>query len=194
MGQYYHSVLQNKEGKFKSYYAFGLKLMEHSYFFNHYVNSICLKLLNKPQKVAWVGDYAESEELDQFVKYRQNHGREIKVGTKKNFMQHLLINHTQKQFIDLTDYYNENISNYYIKNRKDNWVIHPLPLLTAVGNGLGGGDYYGDKAINKDMVGIWAGDLIEVTPYNEDYKWNHETKKYQYKDYEKLNVIFDEGY
>lgn len=195
MGQYYNSVLQNQKGEFKSYYPFSSKkLTEHSYFFNYYVNSICLKLLNKPHKVAWVGDSAKSEELNQFIENREYKERKIKVGTKKNFMEHLLINHTKKQFIDLTDYYNENVSNYFIQGRKNNWVIHPLPLLTAVGNGLGGGDYYGDKAINKSMVGIWAGDLIEVVPYNEDYSWNHETKEYQYKDYEKLWVIFDEGY
>lgn len=39
------------------------------------------------------------------------------------------------------------------------WRIHPLPLLTAIGNGLGGGDYYG---INTDDVGTWAWNEISV--------------------------------
>jgi hypothetical protein len=38
--------------------------------------------------------------------------------------------------------------------------IHPLPLLTAEGNGNGGGDYYGE---NKNMVGIWARDIISIS-------------------------------
>ena len=33
------------------------------------------------------------------------------------------------------------------------WQIHPLPLLTAEGNGRGGGDYHGT---NMEMVGAWA--------------------------------------
>lgn len=71
-----------------------------------------------------------------------------------------------------------------------------MPLLTAVGNGKGGGDYYGDRAINKEDVGLWAGDLIEIVKYNEDYKWNYETKQYEYKGYKNItdDVLFDEGY
>ena len=40
--------------------------------------------------------------------------------------------------------------------------IDPLPLLMAIGNGLGGGDYWGP---NEGQVGSWAGDLI--VPTNE---------------------------
>ena len=45
----------------------------------------------------------------------------------------------------------------------DRWDfhIHPLPLLTAVGNGRGGGDYRGYE--NKSMVGYYAGDVIEIS-------------------------------
>jgi hypothetical protein len=49
--------------------------------------------------------------------------------------------------------------------------IHPLPLLTAVGNGRGGGDYHGSRVINQRMVGAWAGDLLtieESVPTSED--------------------------
>ena len=42
----------------------------------------------------------------------------------------------------------------------DGWVPHPLPLLTAMGNGQGGGDYRG---VNMDKIGCWAGDLLHVT-------------------------------
>lgn len=40
------------------------------------------------------------------------------------------------------------------------WVTHPLPLLTAIGNGRGGGDYHGT---NESMVGMWAMDLLSFT-------------------------------
>jgi hypothetical protein len=37
--------------------------------------------------------------------------------------------------------------------------IHPLSLLTAEGNGRGGGDYRG---AHEDLVGSWARDVISV--------------------------------
>ena len=42
---------------------------------------------------------------------------------------------------------------------KKNGRFHPLSLLTAEGNGSGGGDYYGP---NIDMVGTWARDIISM--------------------------------
>jgi hypothetical protein len=37
--------------------------------------------------------------------------------------------------------------------------IHPLPLLTCEGNGLGGGDFRGNE---RGIVGTWARDLISI--------------------------------
>jgi hypothetical protein len=206
MGQYYNSVLKDEIGTIANYYNFGLKLMEHSYFFNKYVNSVCKKLVNSPHYVAWVGDYAEEEDyqdrenadtLREMVNYRQNYEgtKLLSQSAPWNYMGHLLVNHSKKQFIDLDDYYRNSVL-HYGKERKEEYVIHPLPLLTAVGNGKGGGDYYGDKAINKEDVGLWAGDLIEIVKYNEEYKWNYETKQYEYKGYKNItdDVLFDEGY
>lgn len=203
MGQYYNSVLKDEKGTIKSYYNYGLKLMEHSYFFNSYVNSVCKKLVNKPHNVAWVGDYAEEEDyidrenaeiVAELVKNREKDATQL--SDKKapyGYMGYLLVNHSKKQFIDMTDYYNNSVL-HYGKERKDEYVIHPLPLLTAVGNGKGGGDYY-RNALNQEDVGLWAGDLIEIVKYNDDYKWNYETKQYEYKGYTNItdDVLFDEG-
>ena len=41
----------------------------------------------------------------------------------------------------------------------EEWDISPLPLLTALGNGRGGGDYRGT---NMDKIGIWVGDVLSV--------------------------------
>ena len=50
----------------------------------------------------------------------------------------------------------------------DDWHFHPIPLLTAVGNGRGGGDFSG---IGEENVGCWAGDLLEVrTVRPDDYE------------------------
>jgi hypothetical protein len=53
-----------------------------------------------------------------------------------------IVNHTKKQYTD-----------------KDAEHFHPLPLLTAEGNGRGGGDYRG---LNEDKIGIWARDVISI--------------------------------
>jgi hypothetical protein len=37
-------------------------------------------------------------------------------------------------------------------------AYHPLPLLTAEGNGRGGGDYRGESP----LIGSWARDVISV--------------------------------
>lgn len=196
MEQYYTAILKDSNGKFYAYLPEALKLIEHSWFFNGSMNAICKKLLNNPHNVAWVGDYANSQYSNEFVDYEQKtSGVRIKPNNKINFMNHLLINHTKEEFIDLTEYYNNAIRHYAKQDRNEDWVIHPLSLLTAMGNGLGGGDYYGSKAINQHIVGTWAGDLIEVKCYDKDYKWNTISKEYQYKNYTNLNMlVFDVGY
>ena len=67
----------------------------------------------------------------------------------------VLCNHTRRIFMDCDKYHEA------LKGKdEDGWVVHPLPLLTAVGNGQGGGDYFADS--DRDCVGTWAGDLISV--------------------------------
>lgn len=41
-------------------------------------------------------------------------------------------------------------------------ILHPLPILCSVGNGLGYGDYEGPNDLMA-LAGTWAGDRIEVT-------------------------------
>jgi hypothetical protein len=54
-----------------------------------------------------------------------------------------LVNHDTRQYVD--------------KDKAGD--VHPLPLLTAEGNGRGGGDYRGG---NEDLVGIWARDILSA--------------------------------
>ena len=58
-----------------------------------------------------------------------------------------IVNHTKKEFVDKTKV-----------PSVDGWQVHPLSLLTAQGNGRGGGDFRGK---NK-YVGTWATDIISV--------------------------------
>ena len=63
-----------------------------------------------------------------------------------------LLNHDSKQFVDLDEYKKLSVD-------KHGWVIHPLPLLTAVGNDRGGGDFH-EGNTGYDNVGIWAWQLL----------------------------------
>ena len=62
-----------------------------------------------------------------------------------------LVNHDKNQFVDL--------KKYKEKSTVDGWCIFPISLLTALGNGRGGGDYHKDDP----LVGSWAFDTISLT-------------------------------
>lgn len=154
MGQYYHPILLKKDiicKAFSSYdYGNGAKLMEHSYIGNFLVKAVEKALTNKRYSLIWAGDYADEDyyfrvDEKQFV---QNKGKNII--TAETEVPRYIINHTKKVYID---------KNVLIENNPEKFIIHPLPLLTSMGNGRGGGDYYGT---NMNLVGSWAKDVISL--------------------------------
>lgn len=178
MGQYYYPVL-SKDGKtgFKAYRAQrggGLKLMEHSWWDVDLPNAIALELYKNPAYLWWMGDYA----VDQYrgedgnyyprpdtdpillAAYNAAHGENAKPEIitpldMNNLDGMVLCNHTRRIFMDCDEYHEA------LRGKdEDGWVVHPLPLLTAVGNGNGGGDYFAES--DRDCVGSWAGDLISL--------------------------------
>lgn len=164
MGQYYNIILQEKgKRKIKAYdrtidgnYTMA-KLMEHSWYNNDMTNAICELLYNNPHKIAWVGDYADSFkhydaawERDDYIELKSSHFK---------LNDFYLVNHTKKIILDCWEYVVNSI-----KRTGDSWVIHPLPLLTCVGNGGGGGDYRG---INEEDVGSWCWDLVEIVGWEK---------------------------
>ena len=169
MGQYYTPIIKRKDGTFETYYTHdydnGLKLMEHSYVGNGFVDTVAKQLYNNPGRLAWIGDYAENDDyfngddLAVFIKESQEEARELKHRKKPpiaiDFMEDkYVINLTKNEYVDMARYVEE--------APIDRWVeapINPLPLLTAVGNGRGGGDYGGEDS----MVGYWAGDEIVIS-------------------------------
>jgi hypothetical protein len=58
-----------------------------------------------------------------------------------------VINHTKKMYAAIP------------KAKIQDYVIHPLPILTAESNGFSLSDYFGK---NKEMAGIWKYDRISV--------------------------------
>lgn len=176
MGQYYTPIIirGNSIQTFYSHdYDNGLKLMEHSYIGNKFVETVLRQLLDKKAHLAWVGDYAEAEDVkselaQKFIdiesserekKYRRN---PAVIGDFENSFYLVFVNHTKKEYIDMTQYITCN-------KILDKWgmTAHPIPILTAIGNGKGGGDYHGTC---EDKVGYWACDVIEATFDDEKFK------------------------
>lgn len=178
----------------------GVKLMEHSWWNNEFLTNFCARLYersrenNKETHILWLGDYAELDGLSSleglsacFARVVQRswlkqalqdpNRKEIDIGnTNPDFslINKFLVNTTKQEFINCTTYYNCN-------HDVDDWCIYPLPLLTAVGNGEGGGDYFG---VNNELLGRWAGDALyindeePVEPFNEIFpifreKWQN---------------------
>lgn len=185
MGQYYRPlvIFESGEEKYASAHDFGngLKLMEHSWIGNNFVNVILHEIEDTPARVAWIGDYADAyfdetcnlgsgfiTSVEDFMsKYNDVwESSEIERIPSDTPMFKLdigdsdcyLVNTTKKCYIDMEEYVKKNCSHGY---NLDIWCINPLPLLTCIGNGLGGGDYHGISG--KEYIGSWAFDKIYVT-------------------------------
>lgn len=172
MGQYYNIIIRNKDQKSTHAYDRTIdgeytmaKLMEHSWYLNTMVNAIAEKLYHNPANIAWVGDYATGEPGDREDLYKLAYPKDEKYemlhSTEFTLNGRYLVNHDKKLILDCWEY----LRDCMIHNN-DGWTPHPLPLLTALGNGRGGGDYRG---INEDKVGSWAWDLLEIVEW-EDLK------------------------
>jgi hypothetical protein len=73
-----------------------------------------------------------------------------------------LLNRTKGVALDL--------KSYKEKSESDGWVINPISLLTAIGNGRGGGDYH-ECYPNFDIVGMWTFDELELVKELPDGDW-----------------------
>ena len=169
MGQYYQPTSLTKNQHVHAHkFDNGLKLMEHSYFGNKFVEAV-EKLLSPggawhKDIFAWVGDYSDLKTLNDegnvygvSTEVEPSHitGRLPAVRYAVNWdLQEAVLISKDLPIQDEGDWKdNDGVSHHYI-NR-----IHPLPLLTSAGNGQGGGDYEGTQ---MDMVGLWAGHSISV--------------------------------
>lgn len=184
MGQYYMPLLIGKDKKilrFNSHhYDNGLKLMEHSWIGNRFVNAVLGHIVDNPMRVAWVGDYSESVDQTEFgngfIKsnrsfmyyYRKAWGEKTSAplvdGAEPFPLQtdnagYFLVNHTKGCYIDLQNYVEQN--GIFYGDDKEPWCVNPLPLLTCIGNGQGGGDYF--EELGAGDVGTWAFDEISIT-------------------------------
>lgn len=177
MGQYYKAVLQDGAKLPRVIHnSSGYKLMEHSWVGNNMTDAVARALHKRPQYVAWMGDYAPDilhhEHPDKFDGLREVVNRwhryawgeeglnETSLGEGVVFKLEgkYLVNHTLGEYLDLSRYIESSTT---VESNGQKWCVHPLPLLTAVGNGMGGGDYYEEYPC-IESVGQWAFDLISL--------------------------------
>lgn len=188
MGQYYKAVFVNtKKDKVEEYFDSwdtnnGEKLMEHSYIGNHFVMNVTYKMINSPKRLVWAGDYADAVVgEDNFYNLTNNAEKsepfeiDMKHALEANT---IYINHDKKEWFDLNKQTIPNMRGW-------GGIAHPLPILTADGNGRGGGDYHGAC---EELVGTWKGDLIEVSDtipadYKEIEPWFTEMSQKEIDEY-----------
>ena len=156
MGQYYIPVIRRKDTLEKAYsrdFRNGLKLTEHSYIGNNFVNVIANEIVEKPANIYWVGDYSapsdfkSEEEFNLVYKYAERNDKTTIITPNEEFTwseDWYFINNTKRE--------------YLLMPKPGNFVFSPIPLLTAIGNGRGGGDYF--RADMQGLIGYWAGDEV----------------------------------
>lgn len=160
MGQYYKTVFLGSDKKTPIVYACahsvnnGIKLMEHSYINNSLMNAVLNYMFKNRDAttfhLVWAGDYADPEEgteNDRTLYEMCGELQEIPYETEHTPVR-FIVNVDKKQFVDLWG-----VPDY------TRWAAHPLALLTAEGNGRGGGDYNGTS---MNLVGTWARDTLTV--------------------------------
>jgi hypothetical protein len=201
MGQYYLIIFLDSSSNIQAFvniaYPCGMKLTEHAYLNNHLMNAI--EFLLSPSgpfhkhNIVWAGDYADSEPLPPstaILSESQTENNFFQNYNQKNLFK-LASDQPEKEYVfqtptipEHTLAHTKKINYTYIVNHtkklyanilkiSKNLELHPLALLTAEGNGRGGGDYYG---INHELCGCWARDSISMENIepSSDYieKWH----------------------
>lgn len=182
MGQYYKAAILAEDYKVVESitswdYGCGAKLMEHSYVGNEFVNRAIGLLQDNPgSRFVWAGDYAdpatgetENENEPNIYTLCEGHKAPDSKRSEESRTPKFVINLDKGMFVRIP------------KRDPGFYRIHPLPLLCAAGNDLGGGDYHNGK--NYDKVGSWAYDHITLG-YNET----------DIKGYEEMDCEFVELY
>lgn len=182
MGQYYGAYIEDSEDS-KQYRTFlcpgYLKLTEHAYLKNDMVGEVMLQIWDRPSKVAWIGDYSEDgsnfglsaedfqKRYNRVWKHESHKTRmysndkipDEKLKLYEDLSHFFVVNESKKCYISLDEY----AQAYQKKTNDSPWILHPLALLTACGNGSGGGDYHTDDPFLEDAVGSWAFDIVYAT-------------------------------
>lgn len=165
MGQYYRIANLDKRETLDPFkFGSALKLTESCYVGDDYVDAITYLLANDwhGDRVLLCGDYAWSEEGGSAA------GRLRVLAESDPF-------EASEGFLDRSgdfasvrgnEVYREKAPVVFVGEWEGEPYItrtDPLTLFMAIGNGLGGGDYIGEDAVNVGLVGSWAGHVITAS-------------------------------
>lgn len=195
MGQYYKFMNLDKKQTCNRN-CFPLKLTEHSYVGNDYCDDILTLLSNewKGNRVIHAGDYANCNDTSITSHLISKLNREFKQNdtfynfsesfkdispTKVNNKIRYVYNLDKKEYLDL--YHQPIINVWYGEGKLGFAKFNSFALLTACGNGQGGGDYLG---CNEIKIGSWAGDHFVSS----------EKQLFAYKDFKECKDVFYENY
>ena len=173
MGQYYELYNRDTNQKIKHNFDVigGMKLTEHSYVNNNLAVFLRKKLANEwsGNRIYHIGDYAspvdgtttESKMWDEAYNILEN-AKSVKcpIAYDDEILDYpYVINLDEKQYVDIRDI---DVCDYWIDESGDVWLFYfdPLLMLTACGNGQGGGDYWGP---DEELIGSWAGDRLSAS-------------------------------
>jgi hypothetical protein len=168
MGQYYMPVIK-RGNKLRRVYSHdfdnGLKLTEHSYINNDFINVVANDLVDDPAQLYWCGDYAEVNDFISESMFSRIYG----YAWERKKKSRTTLEERNINFDWNKDWYYINVTKKeYIKMPKPGmWIYSPISLLTAIGNGRGGGDYRG----GNQMVGSWAGNKVYLSETKPDEKY-----------------------
>ncbi|WP_280248265.1 hypothetical protein [Nocardia abscessus] len=159
MGQYYKAILLTDDTNEIICYLTAwdydnfVKLTEHSWIGNEYVEAV-EALLAQPTRVVWAGDSAPKEPGTALNLFMKANSAPKAQKTKPLPVGGYVVNHDKRLYVDKST----------VKPNSHGFRLHPLPILTAEGNGRGGGDLFpGNTSGNYELVGTWARDRISVS-------------------------------
>lgn len=160
MTQIYKPYLERMNGAYtvcslpndKESYRGGLNF----WFNDSYVNAVAAMLYKRPCRVAWVGNQAsfgnETARIRTIFNRTFSYGCEFDVVDKPlDISRKYLVNHSRRQYLNLFSYWES-------RSEEGRIVIHPLPLLTEIGNTISK-DYVGE---DYRSVGKWCLDIIAI--------------------------------
>lgn len=126
-------------------------------------------ILEKLEKELGIYNQKENGYYKTLYSFASDNFKELGVKELNKEEYKYIYNHKRKEFIDLRHC---PLAWLYKEKQKYNVVtIAPISLLLALGNGMGGGDYFGN---NNELVGKYIADIedLEITkePLNIGYK------------------------
>lgn len=133
---------------------------------NGFVTNVSSLLRGAGACVVWAGDYADNEPdtgTNLSHACRDGPWLPIEDGVRMSAFPFLL-NHDKRLFVEIP----------WRLAGPASRPLHPLPVLTAEGNGRGNGDLHADHSWSP-FVGTWARDLVSVAtekPEDDEAPWS----------------------